>query len=502
VSTNVKLTLKITLLLLGACVCASFHFRPATLQASQAKPSHRIQLTPCGSPNDSAQALCGQYEVFENRAAQAGRKLTLNLVVLPALAAQPAPDPVFFLSGGPGQGAASSARDGGGSLARQLRRTRDLIFVDQRGTGQSHQLACDLYGDDAEVQSYFNDLFPLDKVRACRQELEKSADLKLYTTPVAMDDLDEVRAALGYAQINLYSASYGALAALQYLRQHPEHVRSVALAGVATPAMKMPLHFAKGAQAAMDRLMADCAADVTCRAAFPQVKTEFAAVSAQLDKGAVSFDLIHPVSKTRQRVSMSRGVFVEQLRLMLYNLSAASLAPLLIHRAAQGDFAPFGAAALARTRSSAERLAMGMYLTVTCSEGAAALTEVEIKRETSGAFLGEYRAMTHVRACQEWPRGSIPAAYYQPVKSAAPVLLLSGALDPATPARFGQVAAQSLPNSRQVLIPNEAHSYGGGCLRNLIAEFIAQGSAIGLDTSCVELIRRPPFVTELPARYN
>jgi pimeloyl-ACP methyl ester carboxylesterase len=265
----VKPTLKITLLLLGACVCASFHFRPAPLQASQAKPSHRIQLTPCGSPNDSAQALCGQYEVFENRAAQAGRKLTLNLVVLPALAAQPAPDPVFFLSGGPGQGAASSARDGGGGLAQQLRRARDLIFVDQRGTGQSHQLACDLYGDDAEVQSYFNDLFPLDKLRACRRELEKSADLKLYTTPVAMDDLDEVRAALGYTQINLYGASYGSLAALQYLRQHAERVRSVALAGVATPATKMPLHFAKGAQAAMDRLMADCAADVTCRAAFP-----------------------------------------------------------------------------------------------------------------------------------------------------------------------------------------------------------------------------------------
>src|SRR5262249_40240349 len=150
----------------------------------------------------------------------------------------------------------------------------------------------------------------------------------LYTTPVAMDDLDEVRAALGYGQINLYGASYGTLAALQYLRQRPEQVRSLALAGVATPETKMPLAFAKGAQAAMDKLIADCAADEICRTAFPQFKTDLAAVLAGLDKGAVSFELRHPVSKTLQRVSMSHGVFVERLRLMLYN-STASLIPLL-----------------------------------------------------------------------------------------------------------------------------------------------------------------------------
>jgi pimeloyl-ACP methyl ester carboxylesterase len=270
------------------------HFRPTAIQANQSKQRRNLQLTPCGSPNDSAQALCGQYEVFENRAAQAGRKIKLNLVVLPALAAQPAPDPVFFLAGGPGQGAAGSARSGGGSLAQQLRLERDLVFVDQRGTGQSQQLDCNLYGADQEAQSYFNDLFPVDKVRDCRQELEKSADLKLYTTPVAMDDLDEVRAALGYAQINLYGASYGTLAALQYLRQHPAQVRSLTLAGVATPETKMPLHFAKGAQEAMEKLIADCATDETCRAAFPQFKTELAAVLARLDKGAVSFAMRHP----------------------------------------------------------------------------------------------------------------------------------------------------------------------------------------------------------------
>ena len=145
---------------------------------------------------------------------------------------------------------------------------------------------------------------------------------------------------------------------------------------------------------------------------------------------------------------------------------------------------------------------MGMYLTVTCSEFAPTITVEEIKRETSGTFLGEYRTRNHVRACREWPRGNIPAGYYQPVKSDVPVLILSGELDPATPLSFGQAAAQYLPNSRQVLIRNEAHGYGSPCLRNLIAEFISRGSAKGLDTTCVELMRRPPFATELPAQYR
>ena len=503
-----KPALIIILPLLSTFVLTSVHFR--TLQTSQPQPSRqsarqpsrKIQLTPCGPADNSANVRCGQYEVFENRAAKAGRKIKLNIVVLPALTTQPAPDPVFFISGGPGQGAPGAARDGSAGWMQRLRRERDLVFVDQRGTGQSHQLECDLYGDDAQVQNYFNDLFPVDKVRACRKELEKSADLKLYTTPIAMDDLDEVRGALGYAKINLQGGSYGTLAALQYLRQHPEHVRSVVLAGAITPAAKMPLHFAKGAHDAMEKLIADCAVDETCRTAFPKLKTEFAAVLARFDKGAVSFEMAHPVSKTRQRVSLSRGVFVERLRLMLYNLPAASLVPLLIHSAAQGDFAPFGTMALARTRGAAESLAMGMYLTVTCSEFAAAITEDEIKRETSGTFLGDYRTRNHLQACQAWPRANIPAGYYTAVKSDVPVLILSGELDPATPLHFGQGAAQSLSHSRQVLIRNEAHGYGSPCLRNLVAEFITKGSAKELDTACVALLRRPPFATELPAQYR
>ena len=439
--------------------------------------------------------------MFENRIAKSGRKIALNIVVLPTLAEKPAADPVFFLSGGPGQGATQEAHDGGGRLGQVLRQERDLVYFDQRGTGDSNPLQCDLSNSNSGVQKYFDEMFPIDKVRVCRTKLEKIANLRLYTTPIAIGDLDEVRDAFGYQKINLYGGSYGTLAALEYLRQYPEHVRSMVLAGVATPALKLPLSFARSAQLAMDRLIEDCAADESCNQAIPNLKAEFGQILAQLDNGPVSFTLKDPISKAPQNIAMSRGLFVERLRLMLYDFGAASYVPLLIHHAAQHDWAPFATAVTIMNAPGANNnIATGMYLTVTCSESTARITEPEISRETKGAFMGEYRIRTHLRACMEWPRGKIPAAYYKPVKADAPVLMFSGEIDPATPPQFGAAAGRYLPNSRQVLIPNGTHSYGSECFRSLVAEFFKSGSAMGLNTSCENTVRRPPFVTSFTAR--
>jgi pimeloyl-ACP methyl ester carboxylesterase len=191
---------------------------------------------------------------------------------------------------------------------------------------------------------------------------------------------------------------------------------------------------------------------------------------------------------------MSRGVFVERLRLMLYGLETASRVPLVIHRAAQGDWVPFATASPAGVASGVS----ATYLTVTCSETAAIITEQDIVRESRGTFLGEYRTRTHMRACREWPRADVPLSYYEPVTSDVPVLMLSGELDAATPAHFGATAARTLRNSRQIVMGNVAHAYEFECVQNLVAEFLSKGSARELDTTCVKELRRPPFATELP----
>src|SRR5262249_10709630 len=244
----------------AAAACATPAPRPVTPPA--------LVVVPCRVSRAATGARCATVEVFEDRAARVGRTIPIKIMVLPALSERPRPDPIVVLAGGPGLAAASSVSGEVARFFRPMRERRDIVFVDQRGTGDSHGLRCDV-SPASGGRIRFGELLPLDRIRDCRERLEKIADLRLYTTPIAMDDVDDVRAALGYTRINLFGVSYASLAALQYLRQHPDRVRSVTLAGVATPEQKLPLHFAAGAPAAPDRGLAARAAHRAPRGAFP-----------------------------------------------------------------------------------------------------------------------------------------------------------------------------------------------------------------------------------------
>jgi pimeloyl-ACP methyl ester carboxylesterase len=339
-------------------------------------------------------------------------------------------------------------------------------------------------------------------IRSCRQRLEKDADLKLYTTFIAIEDIEEVRQALGYDKINLYGVSYGTRSGIEYLRRYPVNVRSALFAGVATSAAKLPLHFAKGAQRAMERLIEDCAADQSCHSAFPALEKDFASALHAFANGTVSIAMIHPATKTNETVTLSRGVFTERLRLMLYDHSAASFIPFLIHRAAQGDWLPFAKVLATPPAAPAYSLALGTYLSITCSESVPFIEAGEIIRETSGTFLGDYRTVRHQRACEAWPRADVPGDFLLPVKAHVPVLLLSGDLDPATPLEFGKAVAHDLANSRQIVLRNTPHSYNSACARALAVEFFAKASAQSLNSRCAAAMRRPGFLTEPPERYR
>jgi pimeloyl-ACP methyl ester carboxylesterase len=492
----------IQLLLLGLSIHANLSCIGVQPLLPQPVRQEQISLRSCRFPDYPTELLCGAYPVYENRGARSGRTILLNLIVVPSSAAEPTPDPVFFLSGGPGQGAARIARAFEDPLMRELRRDRDLVFVDQRGTGDSNRLSCTITTDRTQLLDSFQEIFQAEMIRRCRQALDKNAELNFYTTPIAMDDLEEVRQALGYDKINLYGVSYGSLAALEYLRRYSHHVRSAVLAGVATPAAKLPLQFAKGAERAMDKLIEDCANEESCRSSFPRLRDDFVAALNQFATGPVRFDLKHPMNKTVQSITLTRGVFADQLRLMLYDNSSSRMIPLLIHRAALGDWFTFGQVIAASTLLAPYSLALGTYLTITCSESVPYIAAAELKQETSDTFLGGYRTRRHQLACNEWPRGQIPTDYFTPVASDVPVLMLSGELDPSTPVEFGKAAARHLPNSRQIVLRNTPHSYTSRCARTITVEFIAKGRADDLDTSCAARLRRPRFVPELPARND
>ncbi len=467
----------------------------------QALMRGRVKLEPCNLPQLPQEVRCGKYEVYEDRAAGRGRKIALNILVMPATGEKPAADPVFFIAGGPGQGSAQVAVEAGDFLP-SIRREREIVFVDQRGTGESNPLQCNFFGDRNDMRGYFREPFPLNILRSCRAELEKVANLALYTTPLAMDDLEEVRAAMGYERINLYGGSYGTNAALVYLRQHPARVRSVVLKGVAPTDYKMPLHFSKGVQHALDRLVEDCAQNVTCHKAFPKLKEELTAVVNRLDKTPATFAVINPVTGVEQQVTMTRAAFVDNLRVMLYVPDLTSMLPVIIHRAYEKDFAPFATYAFILVRQIDAQIARGMQLSVICSEHVPFITDADIARETSGTYYGNVRIKAYKSACSEWPAVKAPQSFLEPVKSDVPVLTVSGDVDPVTPPAFAAAAARTLPNSRQIIIRDGTHLTASDCIDRLVAEFLSKGNAQGLDDSCVKDIKRPAFILQLPAHFD
>ncbi len=286
-------------------------------------PAVDVKPHPCSLPGIRETVRCATHAVWEDRAARKGRKIGLHIVILPALGPERAPDPVFFLGGGPGEGIADEAADQI-EPAAALRRHRDVVLVDQRGTGRSNPLQCDLYGPgDTDVRRLAGELFPDDAVRRCRARLERVADLTLYTTPIAMDDLDDVRAWLGYDRIDLDGGSYGTRAAQVYMQRHGEHVRSAVLVGVAPLDEALPSHHAYAGQRAVDLLFAECAADAACHAAYPRIGEELQAVMARVDRG-VEVAVVDPRTHRRSAVRPARGLMAEGIRYALYDAGGGS----------------------------------------------------------------------------------------------------------------------------------------------------------------------------------
>lgn len=471
-----------------------------TLQSASAvrqiKPT--VVLSDCSIQGYAGKAKCGTYEVYENRATQKGRKIALKIVLLPATTDKREPDPFVYLAGGPG----SAATDDAAGLAQafpQILAHRDMLFIDQRGTGGSHGLDCKFY-DPADLQTYLGYFFPLDEVGKCRAELQPNADLKLYVTTIAADDMDEVRAALGYERLNLFGGSYGTRAALTYLKRHPQHVRTTMLQGVSPMDQYMPVDFAMQTERALQGVLSECLADKTCSEKFPKIKEESNAVLAQLVKGPVEVEIQKPQSTEHVKLKLSRDLAAEAIRYMLYSPVPASRVPLMIHTAAQGNYVPLTYAALQFRQNLVSTGSNGMYLSVTCAEDLPWIKPGEGERMAENTFLGDYRLRQQREACALWPRAEIERDYAQPVKSDVPVLILTGQWDPVTPPANGDRVAKTLSNSLHVVVPSGAHGLDGlegmDCIDHMIVDFIERGSVKGLNTECVKNIRRKGFPTE------
>jgi len=452
-------------------------------------PLVSARLHPCASSEGPTDAYCGGLEVYEDRAAGTGRKIRLAIVVLPAVSTDVHADPLVFLAGGPGQAAAQMAHLVQ-PMFRKVQRTRDVVLVDQRGTGKSNPLNCRAGGDSLRDLTEPDDQ-ALEKLRRCLARLP--GDPRLYTTNIAMDDLDDVRAYLGYDRVNLYGGSYGTRAALVFLRRHPDRVRSIVLDGVAPMDMRLPMYAARDAQRALDRLFDDCSRDDACRASYPRLAERVAELFTRLDARPPHVKVAHPRTGVAEDIEVTSKVVAGIIFSALYSPLTASILPSLLERAEHDDFQGLLALAFAG-ESATDSMSLGMQLSVVCSEDSPRYTPEDITRAAAGTLFGTRLLTGQVAACRFWPKGAVDPGYYAPVTSTVPALVLSGEIDPVTPPSWGLEVVKHLRNGRHVVMPGTGHGVAAtACGNRIVTDFIDSADAQAVDTQCVRGVERPGF---------
>ncbi|MEQ1518102.1 MAG: alpha/beta fold hydrolase, partial [Usitatibacteraceae bacterium] len=415
-----------SLILLAACAEQSTPDRRATLP-----------LKACRVAHVDNEVKCGRLEVFENRQTGQGRKIALNIVVIPASARNKQPDPVFLFAGGPGQAAAELAREALMILGG-LNTKRDLVLIDQRGTGKSNGLKCTLPDFSAPelADPATRDAATRKALATCRTELERKADLTQYTTTIAMADIDQVREELGYEQINLWGGSYGTRAAMEYLRRYESRVRTIVLDGVAPPSMALPEGFARDAAEVTEKMFVACSKEAECAKNYANVKSDMAEVIAALAKQPRSVRVADPVTGIVRETTVSREMLLGAVFPALYVPEMVAMLPTSLSKAKGGDFASLMAMSAVFTDSNGDKNAMGMRLSVVCAEDVPRIQRGNPSEQPppfGSLFIDEF-----AKGCDNWPKGVMAKDFDQPVKSSKPVLIFSGGLDPVTPPPSGE----------------------------------------------------------------
>ena len=440
----------------------------------------------------TAKARCGTLEVAENPAEPTGRRISLKVAVAPATGKTTEDDPVFFFAGGPGQ-AASETWVILQSVLNKIRKNRDIVMIDQRGTGGSNKLACESEGVEDLNQEIDWDLIRT-QTESCLANID--GDPRMYTTSIAMGDYNLVREAMGYDKINIMGVSYGTRSAQVYLRLFPESVRTVTLDSVVPMQLALGQEHAPMLDRAVDAVFEDCEADETCNSLYPRHSEELKALFAQLRAEPRQISIINPVSGQPQDMLLSADTLAVAIRMLSYSSETQALLPLLVHEAVtSGNLGRLASQALLVMTGLNEMLSRGMELSVMCAED---YPFIDLSADYSDSLIGNIFLEIIDLQCKVWPHGDVPEGFHQPVASDLPVLLMSGERDPVTPPHYAAQTAETFPNSVNLVAKGQAHSVMRNiCLRDITTTFIENGSVEELDTSCVENIKPAPFFTSL-----
>ncbi|MCC5887243.1 MAG: alpha/beta fold hydrolase [Gammaproteobacteria bacterium] len=480
------LTLMLTLVMLGLVVA------PQTLAQRFANLEDCVLQIPGGLL--SAQARCGTLTVPEDPARPDGRKIELAYAVVPAPTGRPRPDPVYYLAGGPGQ----SARDVLPLMRHALREVnqhRDLIFLDQRGTGASNPLRCDFSAVDPFLEPDPEVIEAL--YRDCLEGLD--ADVRHYLSRDAARDLDALRAHLGHEQINLVGTSYGTRLAQVYLRDHPDRVRSMILDGVVPTRLVLGSEHGRALDDALARILARCSDDSACSERFPDLSAKLADLSSRFHRDSSQrLTLVHPRSGRKQVMDFNRDGLAQALRMLAYAPQSQATLPLLIDEAASSEVPERIAIQLLQIYEQLDAMiSVGLEAAIGCSEDWPRWQTMDAADEAD-TLLGPSMREGREMICGIWPQGDVPENFHTPFVSEVPVLLLSGEFDPVTPPRYGEEASEQYPNHRHLIGRGQGHGIlGPPCTSTIAARFIDDLDVDGLDTTCMDRLGPAPFFVDL-----
>ena len=452
---------------------------PLVPNLSAAPTGPPMAWEPCRLPGVEHEARCGTLKrPLRPAGSMDGTSFELHVAVLPSLARQPLADPVLFLAGGPGQSAISLASTVNRWLGK-LRHQRDLVLIDLRGTGQSAGLHCpEDFNDHPSLATLLAAEGQMAALQRCREQLQRlpHGDLRYYTTSIAMQDVEAVRQSLGVAQWNLVGVSYGTRAALDYLRQYPEHVRRMVLDGVMSPDMVLPATASASAEEAFEALLRHCEQiGSTCHKQFPALRAQWGQLLASVPREVV---VAHPFTGRDERFLLSREGLAGLVRAPLYVPALAAGLPQAVSEAAQGRFAGLvGLAALSAVGGSDGRMSTGLYFSVVCSEDVPRLASVPDEVASGvGTHWGAGLRQQYQDICREWPRNPVQPVTRSLRASQAPVLLLSGDRDPVTPPRYAERVARALGDKAVArTVKNSGHGHLGlGCVGDLAQRFVQE----------------------------
>jgi pimeloyl-ACP methyl ester carboxylesterase len=474
---------------------------PAAAKTADAPPARprmygTIAFHPCTLAPQygalSVEAQCGTLSVPEDRARPDGRKLALAIAWVPAGDnGDVAPDPVFMLAGGPGQSARDSYPQIAGAFADVLKH-RNVVLVDQRGTGGSNLLSCERGGEDADEDE--SPAAAAAFAQRCVEALSKKADLRFYTTTDAVADLEDVRKALGVAQLNLVGVSYGTRVAQQYAMRHPASTRSIVLDSTVPNTLGLGNIFARNLDDALALQFAQCTEAPACKSRVGDARGELSKLVATLRANPPAVRYRDAGSGEWREDVLTAGDIAGMVRMYAYMPVIATLLPVLIHDANQGHYENLAALSHMLRGELKDAMAMGMQMSVVCSEDADSMVARE---EDADTLLGNGMTEAMAAMCKVWPKGGMPADFHKPLSTAVPALVLEGEFDPVTPPRYGEEVARSLKNGRLLVLRGQGHNViGAGCMPKLFAQFLQDADAKALDAKCLDtLAYAQPFTS-------